>query len=334
MELQILQVPDCPNAALLRQRLAEAIGPDVVVTARMITDLTEATSAGMSGSPTLLVNGVDPFAAPGSPASVSCRLYRDAEGRVSGAPTVTALRQALHGQHAQVARARARALAADPAERAVHGAILRSFTTDGTAPGARALEQAVAPFEIPVDEVLGRLHERDVIRLTSTGDIRAAYPFSAVPTRHRVHLADGPTVYAICMIDALGMPAMLDTDATITTTPPGNAGPITVTVTAGQTTWNPAQAVVFVGAEAAAGPSAEVCGDHLNAFADAAAAQAWAVAHPEVPGDILDGATAAQLGSRIFGDLLAPESGQSAAPATPGGTHEHIASSTGTSESP
>jgi hypothetical protein len=34
---------------------------------------------------------------PGQPPSLSCRLYRDAAGRMSGAPTVEALRRVLAG---------------------------------------------------------------------------------------------------------------------------------------------------------------------------------------------------------------------------------------------
>jgi hypothetical protein len=49
----------------------------------------------MCGSPTLLINGVDPFAAPGQLPTLSCRLYPDATGRLEGAPPVAALRQAL-----------------------------------------------------------------------------------------------------------------------------------------------------------------------------------------------------------------------------------------------
>jgi hypothetical protein len=49
----------------------------------------------MHRSPTLLIDGVDPFAAPGRPPSRSCRLYRDAEGHADGAPPVDALRRVL-----------------------------------------------------------------------------------------------------------------------------------------------------------------------------------------------------------------------------------------------
>lgn len=98
MRLQVLQVPDCPNVTLLRERLNEVLGDtSAEVTVRVIADDSEAAAAGMTGSPTLLVDGVDPFAEPGRAPSVSCRLYRDAEGRMSGAPSVPQLRQVLLG---------------------------------------------------------------------------------------------------------------------------------------------------------------------------------------------------------------------------------------------
>jgi len=97
MELTLLTVPACPNAAVLEERLAVALAgyPDAVIRRRQIADELEAAQAGMHGSPTLLIDGTDPFAAPGQPPSLSCRLYRDSTGRAERAPSVQALRQVL-----------------------------------------------------------------------------------------------------------------------------------------------------------------------------------------------------------------------------------------------
>jgi predicted DsbA family dithiol-disulfide isomerase len=97
MELTLLTVPACPNAALFEERLAAALAghPDTVVRRREVTDERQAAEAGMHGSPTLLIDGVDPFAAPSQPPSLSCRLYRDATGRAEGAPSVGELRRVL-----------------------------------------------------------------------------------------------------------------------------------------------------------------------------------------------------------------------------------------------
>ena len=97
MELMLLTVPGCPNAAGFEERLAAALAgrPDAVVRRREVASEREAAQAGMHGSPTLLINGTDPFAAPGQVPGLACRLYRDAAGRAAGAPTVEALRRAL-----------------------------------------------------------------------------------------------------------------------------------------------------------------------------------------------------------------------------------------------
>jgi hypothetical protein len=97
MELVVLTVPDCPNAAAFEARLAAALAdwPSAVIRRRRIADEREAAEAGMRGSPTLLVDGVDPFAVPGQPASLSCRLYRDPSGHLGAVPSVEELRQVL-----------------------------------------------------------------------------------------------------------------------------------------------------------------------------------------------------------------------------------------------
>jgi hypothetical protein len=97
MDLTVLAVPDCPNAQVLEGRLAAVLAgrPEVTITRRVITNLAEAARWQMHGSPTLLVNGKDPFAEPGAAAAVACRLYRGDGGRIDGAPTEAALRQVI-----------------------------------------------------------------------------------------------------------------------------------------------------------------------------------------------------------------------------------------------
>jgi hypothetical protein len=98
MKLEILQVPDCPNATVLAARLAELTDgwPGVTVTHVIVTTAPDATRLGMTGSPTLLADGMDPFASPGQSPSISCRLYRDDQGHPIPAPSLGELRAALH----------------------------------------------------------------------------------------------------------------------------------------------------------------------------------------------------------------------------------------------
>jgi hypothetical protein len=97
MRLEILYVPDCPGAAVLEVRLAEVLAnyPAAEVDRQVITTQEEAELAGMTGSPTLLVDGMDLFAGAGHQPGISCRLYRDADGRPGPAPSVAQLRGVL-----------------------------------------------------------------------------------------------------------------------------------------------------------------------------------------------------------------------------------------------
>ena len=97
MELTVLAVPGCPNVPVLQQRLAEVLAdwPGVMLRWRVIADVADAARWQMHGSPTLLVNGHDPFAQPGSSPALACRMYRAEDGSLDGVPSVAALRQAL-----------------------------------------------------------------------------------------------------------------------------------------------------------------------------------------------------------------------------------------------
>jgi hypothetical protein len=94
MKLEVLHVPDCPNLPPMLERLGEVT--DLPVATRVIESDGDAARLGMAGSPTLLIDGVDPFTASGQcECGVSCRLYRDQDGRIVPAPSVEQLRDAI-----------------------------------------------------------------------------------------------------------------------------------------------------------------------------------------------------------------------------------------------
>jgi hypothetical protein len=100
MRIEVLFTPDCPNGPVTLARLAQALAgrSDVQVQTRVVDSVEQAERWGMHGSPTVLVDGRDPFAVPGTEASVACRLYPGDGGRAHGAPALAQLRQALDGQ--------------------------------------------------------------------------------------------------------------------------------------------------------------------------------------------------------------------------------------------
>ncbi|KUM99487.1 hypothetical protein AQI95_38895 [Streptomyces yokosukanensis] len=139
MRVEMVTVPDCPNGPVLRERLALALvgRTDVELTEHVVDDPPEAERRGMHGSPTLLVDGRDPYAASGAAASVSCHLCRGADGRIRGAPSVEELRRVLGTP------------VTGGAGRAGQG---RLAPIEG---GLRAVQQAVMPsFAVPAGQML------------------------------------------------------------------------------------------------------------------------------------------------------------------------------------
>jgi len=84
----------CPNWQTTHDRLEEAIEDlDLTVAMQRVETPEEAAEIGFRGSPTVLIDGVDPFADPTAPAvgTWACRVYQTEDG----SPTVEQLRNAL-----------------------------------------------------------------------------------------------------------------------------------------------------------------------------------------------------------------------------------------------
>lgn len=96
MQVTLLHFSGCPHwrtvDAHLRA-LAEEI-PGLSISLRAVETPEDAERLGFRGSPSLLIDGVDPFAAPGAPAGLACRMYATPEGP-AGSPTRDQIREAL-----------------------------------------------------------------------------------------------------------------------------------------------------------------------------------------------------------------------------------------------
>ncbi|WP_406382842.1 hypothetical protein [Streptomyces sp. NBC_01618] len=98
MRIEVVVVKECPNEELAAGRLRQALEAsglqEADVVTRVVTDQAEAERIGFTGSPTILIDGEDPFAEAGQAQGMTCRLYRTPEG-LDGAPGISQLQQAL-----------------------------------------------------------------------------------------------------------------------------------------------------------------------------------------------------------------------------------------------
>ncbi|WP_370524318.1 hypothetical protein [Cellulomonas sp. APG4] len=97
VKIRLLYLEGCPHWRVAHERLREAIAEidsDADVELVTVEGPDDAEQYGFHGSPSILVDGVDPFAEPGAPVGLACRLYRTPAG-LRGAPTVEQLAAVL-----------------------------------------------------------------------------------------------------------------------------------------------------------------------------------------------------------------------------------------------
>jgi hypothetical protein len=207
------------------------------------------------------------------------------------------------------------------------------------------VQRLAREFDIPLESTLAYMAVQDLLqRDPATGRIRAAYPFSGVPTAHRVIIfADHSgertdqieaQVYAMCALDALGVPLMLRRAAQISSEdahtgevvkalirPPANVLDMSAIAAADwRASWEPVSVVVYARpadheAEHAAGTcQAEgTCCPITNFFAAQSTAQAWLAqrrlvepsgALEDLDGLVLDQQEALERAHALFAGVL------------------------------
>jgi Alkylmercury lyase len=193
--------------------------------------------------------------------------------------------------------------------RALHRRLLAAFLTHAGSPKLAAAADLATELSLDPNQAMGALAAADLVhRDPASGTISVAYPFSGRPTVHRVELAGGPTVSAMCALDALGIPQMTHRDARIRATDPVSGQPITIESRQGAWQWAPATTVVLVATAAGGvcGAVADCCCPHINFHTDPQHAQAYLHAHPGMTGELLNQADAVATARRMFGGLLDP----------------------------
>lgn len=99
MKVELLWFSGCPNWQETDARLREALTFAGVAADVLMVEVTtdeDARRLTFRGSPTVLIDGTDPFAQDFDPVGLSCRVYRTPDG-LRGAPTVEQLVDVLRG---------------------------------------------------------------------------------------------------------------------------------------------------------------------------------------------------------------------------------------------
>ena len=221
-------------------------------------------------------------------------------------------------------------------------ALLLTFPETGSPPDRSTLRTLARRYAVPLEATLADMARQDLVqRDPATGAIRAAYPFSGVPTAHRVTLPIDPAdpadptdragaaaiqLYAMCALDALGIPLMLRRAALVTSidalagqavrmlmrrssaaeraaAEEGDAS----TLDGWMAVWEPSTAVVFARPEeheCEGGVAAGSCFPLTNFFVAREQAERWAVAHGSSADVVLTPDEALRRAHTLFAGVL------------------------------
>lgn len=143
MDVTLQYFDDCPNWRIAAQHLSTLADEfdDLRLELQVIDTPDDAERYRFRGSPSILVDGVDPFAGPDDPIGLSCRVYTTADGP-AGSPTLDQLRTTL------AERAR-RSGGTTPVERPPSR---RSHSNDLTVPSLPGRVGVHPPSEAPTTE--------------------------------------------------------------------------------------------------------------------------------------------------------------------------------------
>jgi hypothetical protein len=101
MQVELLWFAGCPSYLRAQELLAQVLreeGVDAPIEMIQVHDDAEAIALKFLGSPTIRLNGRDPFAEPGQDHfAMQCRVYRTPAG-LKGVPTLEMLRAAVRAQ--------------------------------------------------------------------------------------------------------------------------------------------------------------------------------------------------------------------------------------------
>src|SRR5215216_3423841 len=188
----------------------------------------------------------------------------------------------------------------------LHATIARHFVAHGTAPTIAQLSAVLGAEAATIADALRALADyHGVVLHPTSGEIWAMHPFSAAPTAFWVE-SGGRGWWGNCAWCALGIVALLQADATITTTLGGESVQIMLQIRDGVVT--PADLCVhFSIPMARAWDNVTYTCSTMLVFASAAAVDAWCIRHAIPRGDVQSLATVWAFAQVWYGRHLDPQ---------------------------
>lgn len=154
----------------------------------------------------------------------------------------------------------------------------------GKTPTPKEIARTLKRSKKDIIRTLDELESKDLLlRKKATQEIISIYPFSMKVTYHQIFLEDGKKLFAMCAVDALGMPAMFNRDVRIVSRCEKCKQKITVEIRNEEIVSNSHPAITIWRTKGEEGcPSAETCCPKINFFCSKEHVEQWKAENPEL----------------------------------------------------
>jgi len=158
----------------------------------------------------------------------------------------------------------------------------------GKPPATEDLRLSIDKPEEEIIRILDRLEKKGdlLLRKKGTQEIISIYPLSLEPTQHRITLEDGTTLFAMCAVDALGMPIMFNRNVRITSRCEECKHEMVFEVKNGEIAFQSHPNAMICSPKSHVHPAAVTCCPLVNFFCCRKHADQWLANNPRLGGSI------------------------------------------------
>lgn len=170
-----------------------------------------------------------------------------------------------------------------PSESKTLGAIFKAILEFGRAPTIEELGLSLKKSDNETARVLDKLEKKDLlVRREGTQEIVSIYPLSLAPTKHKILLEDGKKLFAMCAVDALGVPNMFNRIVKIVSRCEWCKQKITIEIKNGEVLKKSHPHILIWSPKREETPAAETCCPMVNFFCSKEHLKEWEDRNPDL----------------------------------------------------
>lgn len=134
---------------------------------------------------------------------------------------------------------------------------------------------------------LNKLEKKDILlRKRGTQEIISIYPLSLKPTKHQILLENGKRLFAMCAVDALGMPVMFNRNIKVVSRCEKCKQKITIEIKNEEIAWVSHPNIMIWSPGRQIAPAAKTCCPSVNFFCCKEHLEEWTKQNPDLIGKI------------------------------------------------